>query len=705
MPVTVVLNPPASADDGHITDEALSYPPDGVGAIVDTSNTRLFLRRSLSGGTYSIAVAPVRFDTSSIPDDATITLAELELFIFDALSDDDRSIVAEIFTNFPIDESDWAGTAPGSPIAEQIVSGLTVGTYETLPLASLAVINKTGFTGFRLHVSGIEPTGENRVDVTSVDGTDPPRLRVTYNREPTAPTVTSPNGGEVLDAVHAVKWNQATDPDSDVLTYDIELSTDNRQTWDVIASGVSWDAAGHNYDFSVEDQSNQCAIRIRAHDGATYGAYDESDTLFTIEHNDPPFAPSLDPLGNFDATETKRFTYDFEDQDVNDSQSARRVEIIQASDSAVITDTGKVATADQFYDILADTLTNETAYRIRVKTWDQDDAEGPWSGYQNFTCSARPTPTITDPVESQVIDSPTYTVVTNYSDPAGDVQSALRARAIRVSDSEVVHDIGKTAGSDTTALVEGFENGESYDIEWTAWDSYDIASDPDVVRISVVFDPPTTPTAAVTEEDGYIEISVTNPPPDTEPVTDHNDIFRRVAGTSTWVRIATDIVDGGTYDDYAVASGVEYEYKARAVGVNGGTADSATVSGSITLTGIWLHDVASPAGTVKRFSMPTERSVDRPKDVTLRRFAGRSKPVAEYGEANGRTATIGLRTLIDSDELADLEDLHERDATLCYRSPRGLKMFGVLGNLPTSDELRGATASVTVTETDHTEEV
>lgn len=61
---------------------------------------------------------------------------------------------------------------------------------------------------------------------------------------------------------------------------------------------------------------------------------------------------------------------------------------------------------------------------------------------------------------------------------------------------------------------------------------------------------------------------------DTIPATLQNDVYRRVAGTTDELRVAAGIANGGTYDDYTAVSGINYEYKVRALGANGTFTDS-----------------------------------------------------------------------------------------------------------------------------------
>ena len=97
--------------------------------------------------------------------------------------------------------------------------------------------------------------------------------------------------------------------------------------------------------------------------------------------NNPPNAPTLNSLSEdsrHDPGESVTFTWTFNDPDSGDTQSAYRFQLDDNSDfSSPIIDTGKTSSSS--------TSTTQTLpstigkYYWRVKTWDSQDAEGPWS--------------------------------------------------------------------------------------------------------------------------------------------------------------------------------------------------------------------------------------------------------------------------------------------------------------------------------------
>jgi hypothetical protein len=101
------------------------------------------------------------------------------------------------------------------------------------------------------------------------------------NANPTVQVV-SPNGGETLPIGKpvVVTWD-ASDPDGDSLTYNVELSRDAGTSWTVLASKLidkSW-----TWQVNLSDpEGNSYRIRVRASDGANGAASDVSESDFSL---------------------------------------------------------------------------------------------------------------------------------------------------------------------------------------------------------------------------------------------------------------------------------------------------------------------------------------------------------------------------------------------------------------------------------------
>ena len=177
----------AGGDDGSCEKGDAGYPPAGGTQVSCFPTTSDYLvRRSGLAGYKPVTVGLLRFDTSSLPDDAQITSASLRLFVNAIQNGNGRSLEAEWYSpsNWPIDSPDWTLTDSGSADPGTPLSSLQLNQYNTLALQNPSNINLTGFTGFRLHVSGSAdtPTAENLVQFAGFErgaGTSA-QLQATY---------------------------------------------------------------------------------------------------------------------------------------------------------------------------------------------------------------------------------------------------------------------------------------------------------------------------------------------------------------------------------------------------------------------------------------------------------------------------------------------------------------------------------------------
>jgi hypothetical protein len=159
----------AQDQDGYSEKEGIhgSWPPAGS-TVTTTNNTGDFggTSRKASFNSTSInknIVALLRFDTSALPDSATITAAVLRLSITGKATGEGRALNVEYYdSGAGISDDDYTVTI--GTTAAQVASGTwqawaTSGTVD-ITLGSLTTINKTGITGFRIGMDGgAPPTG------------------------------------------------------------------------------------------------------------------------------------------------------------------------------------------------------------------------------------------------------------------------------------------------------------------------------------------------------------------------------------------------------------------------------------------------------------------------------------------------------------------------------------------------------------------
>jgi hypothetical protein len=160
-----------------------SYPPVEAPS-ADSGASTLGIRRSgPSFGGYEVRVGLLRFDTSPLPDGATITSAKLRLYVVSRTSANNRNLVAAWYpaASWPIDAADYTATAASTAHAGTAIGSLLVNTQNELALQNLSSISTTGSTGLRLHVDGGQPNGENGVWIAAFENSLPKaQLEITY---------------------------------------------------------------------------------------------------------------------------------------------------------------------------------------------------------------------------------------------------------------------------------------------------------------------------------------------------------------------------------------------------------------------------------------------------------------------------------------------------------------------------------------------
>lgn len=420
-----------------------------------------------------------------------------------------------------------------------------------------------------------------------------------------------------------------------------------------------------------------------------------------ITLNSPPNAPILTQHANFDATMAQTFQWTFSDPNQGDSQSAFQLQIVDVGTGQTVVDTGKVAGTSQSYTLPAGTLQNGKQYQWRVTTWDQQNAQSPWSSYSTFETAAAPSVSITSPAAGGTVATSSVTAQWSYSDPAGNQQATYQV-ILQDANNVILWDSGQQTDSqgNARALTVGYTlaNNTTYKLVVNVTNAKGIQATSATVTFSTSFTPPAVPTVTATPQNGFIRLAVTNPTPSgSQPTVAYNDIYRREAGDSTWTRIATGLPNNGTYDDYAVASGKQYQYKVTAVGNNGTSSDSDVASASITLSGVWLHDPLDPAGTVRQFLLrEQQRTLQTQYAQTMMQFEGRSLPVADIAGQKTQQVQVTIQCPANSGDLDALYSLIGRQTTLLYRDNRGRKIYGVVSAVPETEDYWGSSVQLTV---------
>jgi hypothetical protein len=179
---TVTIPIAASLDDRHVTKTGSTYGTLGS-ATWDSANMYVKTVRSSASG-VEVTNGLLKFDTSIIPDAATVDAATLRGYVENKASAYSLDLRGEYYEWDGSSASDHQtlathGTTAFSPVR---IASLYAGSLEDMTLENLSNIEKTGFTYIRLHITGTEPGGFNFVWFAAYDHTGDPEMKliVTY---------------------------------------------------------------------------------------------------------------------------------------------------------------------------------------------------------------------------------------------------------------------------------------------------------------------------------------------------------------------------------------------------------------------------------------------------------------------------------------------------------------------------------------------
>lgn len=185
----------AHSDDNWCTSQSAIYSDarGSTGSRSMLTGSTSAVGQNLIGATYYCYETFLRFDTSVIPDSATVRSALLELSVDTDLSDTDFTLEARAHSFFvPADTSSWvAGADLGGKtlLASKSTAGLAAGQRFVLDseTAMAAAISKVGYTYMILcssrHRAGTTPLGQEALQISSAGAAAAlrPKLRVTWS--------------------------------------------------------------------------------------------------------------------------------------------------------------------------------------------------------------------------------------------------------------------------------------------------------------------------------------------------------------------------------------------------------------------------------------------------------------------------------------------------------------------------------------------
>jgi hypothetical protein len=426
----------------------------------------------------------------------------------------------------------------------------------------------------------------------------------------------------------------------------------------------------------------------------------------------PTVPTNLSPAGGegINPSEDNLFEWQHNDPD-DDDQIAYQMIIYRVSDGATILDTGKISSAQQFRTIAAGVLAAGVEYQWKVRTWDIYNAVSPYSGLQSFYASTSPGAVITTPsADYAEVGVSNLTVEWTFSDPdTGDSQSAFHVILRNSIDTETLYDSGKVTSTSARSHLIDYElhDDTDYKIKLTLYDSSDTPSSQEVRIFTANLSYPSQPVMTLSANTGNVGVSIDNPTPGVgEPAVDHNEVFRRKTGETSWVKIATNIANDGSYSDYTCPFKDQYEYKVRTWGVNSVYRDSEVSSITITTRFLYVHDVTDPAGTLLELPYRSDTSENWAPEVAKLKYAGRRRPVIQYGEMAEYDYACKVQLIKGSQLHTDYEALMRSLSQLCIRDSRGRRVFGGIAEpLSSADTSYGYEIDLKISENGYDEAV
>lgn len=329
---------------------------------------------------------------------------------------------------------------------------------------------------------------------------------------------------------------------------------------------------------------------------------------------------------------------------------------LQISGDGLTWETITATSTNQYADVPIAKIPSGNFY-WRVQTIDTDDAPSDYSDQAYAYYGTAPTaPSIVTSVFTAA--KPRLIWTTTFTQIAYKVQILKGATYIV--------DITAESSDQFYDIPVALENGQQYTVRVSARDeaAHYSAWAEDAITASYIV--PTTPSFILSKKKDSVEITISH----NEAGILRYDIYRAAPGDTDFIRIGS--TSTKKYVDWSVMDG-ENRYKVIAVNASG-ESEGAQQSTTFELTTGWLTPVGDPAHPFEvRYNVQDKYYTDY--DVSMMEYAGRAKPVAEFGQLAQRSVTVSFATN-DKDAYKALERVIQQRKTVLYRNAR-MKMYGV----------------------------
>jgi hypothetical protein len=479
---------------------------------------------------------------------------------------------------------------------------------------------------------------------------------------------------------------------------------------------------------TFSETANNLNLVIEAASVTAGGVWSTSAVLDS--YNNPPNAPSINNIQPFDATGSKVISWVFSDPDSGDSQSAYAIEIDNNANGASAYRSGTVSSAVSSFTLPANTLSNNLTYRIRISNKDSNAGQGPFSNYSTFQTSSAGTLTIIDPVSDDIAGyiSANYTVKWTFSNTGGATQTKYQIKATRLDTSTTFYDSGLITSTATQAVVPNFPSGVRVRVDLVITTSTSLTTGTASRYMTTTYAAPDQIISllATTAANGSaVNLGWSIPTPTgSRPSPTSFDIYRSIDGGVTWTGIVNLPAGTTNYLDAVCPSQCIPQYAIRANSNTGYTwSVLATASAAVNFLGIIISQQGtrssnqwSTAQTMYFGGAANSESIAI--GATQLQFAGRAKPVTEFGDNGTQTISVSatlpfagnpVTTLADTNQLSDYQirvvmtTLANNRETICFRDGRGRQVFGSIQTVSFTDVAAGTKVAFTVDAVDFAE--
>lgn len=329
---------------------------------------------------------------------------------------------------------------------------------------------------------------------------------------------------------------------------------------------------------------------------------------------------------------------------------------LQISGDGLTWETITATSTSQYADVPIAKIPSGNFY-WRVQTIDTDDAPSDYSDQAYAYYGTAPTaPSIVTSVFTAA--KPRLIWTTTFT------QSAYKVQILK--GATYIVDITAESSDQFYDIPVALENGEQYTVRVSARDeaAHYSAWAEDAITANYII--PTTPTFLLSKKKDSIEIIISH----NQTGILRYDIYRFAPGDTDFIRIGSTTTK--KYKDWSVMAG-NVRYKVIAVS-DSGESKAAQQQTVFELTTGWLTPVDDPSHPFEvRYNVQDRYHTDY--DVSMMEYAGREKPVAEFGQIAQRSISVSFATN-DKDAYKALERVIRQRKTILYRNAR-MKMYGV----------------------------